>query len=104
MDNESIAGQDGTLLHLQLAGNMCEGASLTDVLFFTPEAETHRLAGIHIDLVTGMTSLENAIADVTGNVYDVNGRIVMTAGQYAKQKNLLPAGIYIRNGRKFIVK
>ena len=103
MDNESIAGQDGTLLHLQLAGNISEGASVTDVLFFTPEAETHRLAGIHVDLVTGLTSLENATED-TGNIYDVHGRIVMKAGQYAKQKNHLPTGIYIRNGRKFIVK
>lgn len=104
MENEKITGEDGTLLHLQLAGNMCESASVTDVLFFTPKAKTYCLAGLHIDLVTGLTSLDNATEDVTGNVYDVYGRIVMTAGQYAKQKNLLPEGIYIRNGRKFIVK
>ena len=104
LDNENIAGHDGALLRLQLAGNICEGASVTDVMFFTPEAETRHLAGIQIDLVTGLTSLENATEDVTGNIYDMQGRVVMTSGQYAKQKNFLPTGIYIRNGRKFVVK
>ena len=104
LDNENIAGHDGALLRLQLAGNICEGASVTDVMFFTPDAKTHRLAGLHIDLVTGLTSLENATEDATGNIYDMQGRVVMTSGQYAKQKNFLPTGIYIRNGRKFVVK
>ena len=104
LDNENIAGHDGALLRLQLAGNICEGASVTDVMFFTPEAETRHLAGIQIDLVTGLTSPEHVTENIIGNIYDMQGRIVMTSGQFAKQKNFLPTGIYIRNGRKFIVK
>lgn len=104
MNNERINGQDGTLLNLLLKGNTSGGAVVTEVRFFTPEAQTRRLAGIQIDLATGVTSPEGTVGTTTGNIYDVQGRLVVTAEEYTRQKSALPAGIYIRNGQKFMVK
>ena len=77
----------------------------TEALNDLQNTETNAiLAGIQIDLVTGLTSPEHVTENIIGNIYDMQGRIVMTSGQFAKQKNFLPTGIYIRNGRKFVVK
>ncbi|MBR1881217.1 MAG: carbohydrate-binding protein [Prevotella sp.] len=54
-------------------------------------------------VVTGVTGIKNAYADADGkNVYDLNGRLVRRQAT-ATDTNGLPAGVYIRGGRKIVV-
>lgn len=62
---------------------------------------TFYVDGVSEELTTGISSIEAGDATVVGreadgNVYDLSGRRVNAAN--------LPKGIYIRNGKKFIVK
>jgi hypothetical protein len=104
LSNKCIVGQDGALLNLQITGNMQGEMTISDVCFFTPQAQTNHLAGLQIDTATGLASLEDTMESVEGNIYDIQGRLVITAEQYIRQNKTLPAGLYIRNGRKFMIK
>ena len=100
--NHTITGENGTLLNLIIDHSENGIATISDVLFFTPQAETHRLQDLSVGLTT---KIENTLTDVpTGDIYDINGRRVMSAKDYEMQRHYLPAGVYIQNGRKFIVK
>ncbi len=100
--NSTIAGNEGTLLWLDV--NQAEPgiATITDILFFTQDAVTRELKNIEVDLSTGVSGIRSA--EDVGDIYDMNGRIVMRSGEYESHAGRLPSGVYIRNGRKFIVK
>ncbi len=58
---------------------------------------------VSVDLTTGIESIHNSqwtVGDKTGGVYDLVGRKV----SQSSTSPLLPKGIYIRNGRRFVVK
>ncbi len=50
------------------------------------------------DDATGITRVEKNILNENGSIYTIDGRLV------GNQETNLPSGLYIRNGRKFIVK
>ena len=100
--NRTIVGTSGTLLKL-FVDNFENGmATISDVKFFTPQAETYKLRDVSIDLATGIGYISSDMTN--GDVYDAHGRRVMTSKDYEMRKQNLPAGFYIRNGRKFIVR
>ena len=100
--NSTIAGNEGTLLWLDV--NQAEPgiATITDILFFTQDAVTRELKSIEVDLSTGVSGI--CSAEDAGDIYDMNGRIVMRSREYESHAGRLPSGVYIRNGHKFIVK
>ena len=100
--NRTIVGTSGTLLKLFVDNFESGMATISDVKFFTPQAETYKLRDVIIDLATGVGYISSDMTN--GDVYDAHGRRVMTANDYEKRKQNLPAGFYIRNGRKFIVR
>ncbi len=100
--NHTINGANGTLLHLVINNTNGKVATISDVHFSTPEAQSYRLQGLVIDLATGIESLYGGKSE--GDIYDVLGRRVMTAKDYEMRGHTLPAGVYIRNGKKMIVK
>ena len=99
--NSTITDESGTLLNLFI-DNQSGTATISDVVFSTPDAQKHRMQDISVLMATGVGSLSSACSD--GNVYDVHGRCVMTTKDYEKNGHTLPAGVYIRNGKKFIIK
>lgn len=103
--NRSITPADGSLLRLCLEGLTDGLATISDVRFATPQAERHMLRGVSVGLTTNVETLPTPPATATGDVYDVQGRIIMTARDYAERAHTLPAGIYVMQGTgKFIVK
>ena len=100
--NRTIVGTSGTLLKLFVDNFESGMATISDVKFFTPQAETYKLRDVSIDLATGVGYISSDMTN--GDVYDAHGRRVMTSKDYEMRKQNLPAGFYIRNGRKFIVR
>ena len=105
-DNSCIEGDTGQFLMLQISGRMIGTALLTDVLFFTPNAETKQLNDISIDLETGIidNTIEVSKYNNYNNMFDISGRPVKSTHQYDLRTQNLRRGVYIRNGHKFIVK
>lgn len=103
-DNTSIERHEGTILDLYLAGEYKGGASISDVRFVTPKIETHRLQGLYVDISTAINQVGYYLGGDAGNVYDMQGRLIMTADRFNVEKEKLPTGVYVRNGHKFIVK
>lgn len=103
-DNTSIERHEGTILNLYLAGEYKGGASISDVRFVTPKIETHRLQGLYVDISTAINQVGYYLGGDAGNVYDMQGRLIMTADRFNVEKEKLPTGVYVRNGHKFIVK
>ena len=103
-DNTSIERHEGTILNLYLAGEYKGGASIGDVRFVTPKAETHRLQGLYVDISTAINQVGYYSGGDAGNVYDMQGRLIRTEDRFNVEKEKLPIGVYIRNGHKFIVR
>lgn len=103
--NRSITPADASLLRLCLEGLTDGLATISDVRFATPQAERHMLYGVSVGLTTNVETLPTPPAMATGDVYDVQGHLIMTARDYAERAHTLPAGIYVMQGTgKFIVK
>jgi hypothetical protein len=97
MQNKAFEGNAGDLLKLQLAGNAQGAVAINNVLFVTPQGVQHELAGVNaFGDVTGIANVSGKNADVTGNVFDLQGRQMNNAQ--------LKKGLYILNGKKHIVK
>ncbi len=96
MQNKAFKDNAGDLLKLQLAGNAQGAVAINNVLFVTPQGVQHELAGVNaFGDVTGIANV-NGNKEVTGNVFDLQGRQMNNAQ--------LKKGLYILNGKKQIVK
>lgn len=105
-DNRCIEGATGHLLSL-LTDKMANGTVVvSDILLFTPRATTKELPALTIDLTTGIEEIENIQLKMLhdGHIYDLSGRLVLSSSEYERHPEILRTGIYVRNGRKFIVK
>jgi len=105
-DNRCIEGSTGHLLSLLTDKKVNGTAVISDILLFTPQATTKQLNTLSIDLATGVEEIEYGQMDMThdGHIYDLGGRLVLSSSDYERHPEILPTGIYVRNGRKFIVK
>ena len=105
-DNRCIEGTTGRLLSLLTDKKVNGTAVLSDILLFTPKATTKQLNTLSIDLATGVEEIEYGQMDMThdGHIYDLGGRLVLSSSDYERHPEILRTGIYVRNGRKFIVK
>ena len=105
-DNRCIEGTTGRLLSLLTDKKVNGTAVLSDILLFTPQATTKQLPALSIDLATGVEEIEYGQMDMThdGHIYDLGGRLVLSSSDYERHPEILRTGIYVRNGRKFIVK
>lgn len=100
-DNHEFYGTQGTLLHMMADVSEDGTASISDVRFATANGESHRLQGLAIDLTAYGTA--TGISEVKSErvkeekVFDISGRRM-------DARRTLPAGIYLFNGKKIVIK
>ena len=105
-DNSCFEGDAGEFLTLLINGRMAGTAIVTDILFFTPNADTKQLEDISVDMETGIE--EEIVERLKGNkenkVFDISGRPAISAQKNGNKAPSLGSGIYIKDGRKYVVK
>ena len=100
-DNHEFYGTQGTLLRMMADVSEDGTASISDVRFATASGESHRLQGLAIDLTAYGTA--TGISEVKSErvkeekVFDISGRRM-------DARRTLPAGIYLFNGKKIVIK
>ncbi len=126
MDNAAFRDNDGALLNLVLetTGEVSADAVLTlaDGLFATAGGAEHRAADVSVMMRAGTTGMEACIvafraygaegavvvecaADTALSIYAATGALVeQTVVKAGKTSIALPAGVYVVNGNKVIVK
>jgi hypothetical protein len=90
----AIIGGNRQMLALDIEGEGTVEAS--DILAVSTDGTRYLLAPATSDVATGIEEMTSAGHEATG-IYDLNGRKVSGDGTLRK-------GIYIRNGKKYIVK
>lgn len=100
-DNHEFYGTQGTLLHMMADVSEDGTASISDVRFATASGESHRLQGLAIDLTaygmaTGISEVKSERVKEE-KVFDISGRRM-------DARRTLPAGIYLFNGKKIVIK
>ena len=126
LNNATFKGSEGTLLNLELAttsGVADEELTLTNAFFTTPSGAEDRASALSVPMRVGTTGMESVeVSEV--RVYGVEGAVVVEGnvnttlkvyaitGKFIKQVQVavgkttieLPAGVYVINGNKVIVK
>ncbi len=100
-DNHEFYGTQGTLLRMMADVSEDGTASISDVRFATASGESHRLQGLAIDLTaygtaTGISEVKCECVKEE-KVFDISGRRM-------DARRTLPAGIYLFNGKKIVIK
>ena len=90
----ALIGGNRQMLTLDISGEGTVEAS--DILAVATDGTRYLLTSATSDMATGIAEIPSDDSDATG-VYDLNGRKMSENG-------VLRKGIYIRNGKKFIVK
>ena len=126
LNNATFKGCEGTLLNLELdvtSGSEGEVLTLTNGFFTTPSGVEDSAAELSVPMRIGTTGMEPAEASAI-RVYGVDGAVVVEGnintvlkvyaitGKFIKQVQVmegenviaLPAGMYVINGSKVIVK
>jgi hypothetical protein len=126
LNNATFKGSEGTLLNFELAttsGVADEELTLTNAFFTTPSGAEDRASALSVPMRVGTTGMESVeVSEV--RVYGVEGAVVVEGnvnttlkvyaitGKFIKQVQVavgnttieLPAGVYVINGNKVIVK
>lgn len=127
MDNASFRGNEGALLNLVLETSDAMSAdamlSITDGLFATVGGAEHGVADVNVMMRSDATYVDGTVAgtfrvygaeaavvvecgtDTAVSIYAATGQLVQqTAVKAGKNTITLPAGVYMINGNKVIVK
>ncbi len=127
LDNAAFRGNEGTLLNLVLDTSAKPSAdvaiNLTDGLFCSVNGAEHRAPDVNIMLRSGVTGVEETnvtvfraygvesavvvecSADASIVIYAVTGQLVQhTVVKAGKHTITLPAGVYVVNGNKVVVR
>ena len=102
LSNKRLNGSAGKLFSLHTERLNGE-ATLSDVIFATPEAKPCLLDGVTVmGTATGIGGIDGQSAD--SNVYDLQGRHISGKGQSSMGNAPLKKGVYIVNGKKVVKK
>ncbi len=128
LNNATFEGREGTLLNLELDVTSADAEdkmlTLTNGFFTTPAGVEDGAAELSVPMRIGSTGIKSANADSSMRIYGVEGAAIVESnvgailkvyaitGKFIKQvqvmegKNtiVLPAGMYVINGNKVIVK
>jgi hypothetical protein len=96
--NNTFNGNSGELLNIQLDGFNSTDITISNIHFITTNGTDHRFDDISLSSVTGIGSLTPDSSEKGDtNIYDLSGRKV-------SDSSTLPRGVYIKNGRKVVIK
>ena len=98
LTNQPLAGTGGSLLRLELSAPLSGDLALTDILFVTPQGVSCLFDSMNWNTTTG---IRPAVTSQRFDVYRLNGQLVVRG---ATTLHGLPAGLYIVNGKKIVVK
>ena len=96
--NNTFKGNNGELLNIQLDGVNTGDVTVGNIHFITTDGTDHRFDDISLSSATGIGSLTPDSSEKgSKSIYDLGGRKV-------SKSSALQKGVYIVNGKKFIVK
>ncbi len=96
--NNTFKGNNGELLNIQLDGVNTDDVTVGNIHFITTDGTDYRFDDISLSSATGIGSLTPDSSEKgSKNIYDLGGRKV-------SKSSALQKGVYIVNGKKFIVK
>ena len=102
--NNTFNGSNGELLNIQLDGFNSADMTISNIHFITTDGTDYRFDDLSLSNATGIEGLtSNPSTKDDGNVYDLSGRKVSVSSAN-DESTVLPKGIYIKNGRKVVVK